>query len=363
MIKVSEEYIFNLDNEYNELINTITKEVDNFNKAILLFANKKLTAPDSSDDDPGYSSDENVAKMSTEKTKETGVGRPGKNSKTNVRENMEEDSLGKDEENKAGGEYDLDVEEVEQSPHATKEARLEKKESELSHGKNKDEGSGHKKESFKNNTTKKKAKPVFRPRRRHRRCIKKFLKKAQEKSTKENKTEEKSTEENKTEEKSTKENKTEENKTDENKTEEKSTKEKQKRKKSKKTNSRLTLYKIPELKFRTKKKNMKKFYKKLIVKLHPDKVGYDNTALFAVYFEECRDAIENKCLYKLWLISKKINLKIKINDNISAALTLEINSLHEYIENLKNSEMYKWIFSRDDRCILKYIKKNISKLI
>ena len=69
-----------------------------------------------------------------------------------------------------------------------------------------------------------------------------------------------------------------------------------------KTNSQsntIDLYRLPELNFNTNKKLLKKFYKKLIVKLHPDKRKKDSDpTLFQEYFEECKHAMEIKCIYK-----------------------------------------------------------------
>ena len=127
-------------------------------------------------------------------------------------------------------------------------------------------------------------------------------------------------------------------------------------------NSSVKLYTIPELVFPTKKKYVKKFFKKLIVKLHPDKVGPKHTKKFAKYYDECKVATKQKSIYKLWLISKKIKIKIKINKDILKACIVEINILKKYIDNLENSIIVKWIDNKDDGYIRKYILNEMIKI-
>ena len=125
----------------------------------------------------------------------------------------------------------------------------------------------------------------------------------------------------------------------------------------------ISFYKLPELKFGTNKKHIKKIYKKLIVKLHPDKVGRKNTTLFKEYYDQCREALKSECLYKMWIISKKINVKVKLTKKINKALIKELNILKQFTENLEKSIVYKWIHescpNKKENYLVEYIKKNI----
>ena len=118
-------------------------------------------------------------------------------------------------------------------------------------------------------------------------------------------------------------------------------------------------YEIPELVFPTKKKIIRKYYKKLIVKLHPDKIDSENTVKFQKYFSECKKAKKLNCLYKCWLLSKKIGIKVKKTENITKAFLKEINILKVYIEERENSIINKWINSNNndekDLLIIQYI--------
>ena len=125
----------------------------------------------------------------------------------------------------------------------------------------------------------------------------------------------------------------------------------------------MEFYKLPELEFPTKPKIVKKFYKKLIVKLHPDKRRKKkNTKLFLKYYEKCQKAKNMKCIYKLWLLTKKINIKIKTTEKINKAFVVELNIIKEYIENLRKSHIYNWsnAINDEDKCkyLNNYIRKN-----
>ena len=127
----------------------------------------------------------------------------------------------------------------------------------------------------------------------------------------------------------------------------------------------IDLYKLPELNFNTNKKLLKKFYKKLIVKLHPDKRKKDSDpTLFQEYFEECKHAMEMKCIYKLWLLTYKMKIDIKITNNIQNAILKEINILKKYNETLESSFIYKWsnetLPLEKNKYILEYIKTNVT---
>ena len=122
-------------------------------------------------------------------------------------------------------------------------------------------------------------------------------------------------------------------------------------------------YKLPLLIFPTHKKIIKKYYKKLIVKLHPDKIGSTSAVKFQKYYIECKNAKELNSLYKFWLLTKKIGIKIKKTEHIQTAFLKEINILKVYIENLEESIINKWINSQDshekNRLMLNYIRSCI----
>ena len=128
----------------------------------------------------------------------------------------------------------------------------------------------------------------------------------------------------------------------------------------------IDLYRLPELNFNTNKKLLKKFYKKLIVKLHPDKREKDSDpTLFQEYFEECKHAMEIKCIYKLWLLTFKMKITVKITRQIENAILTEINLMNKYISSLTKSPIYKWISSGEKEkvmCIKEYISKNMAVL-
>ena len=125
----------------------------------------------------------------------------------------------------------------------------------------------------------------------------------------------------------------------------------------------IDLYRLPELNFNTNKKLLKKFYKKLIVKLHPDKREKDSDpTLFQEYFEECKHAMEIKCIYKLWLLTFEMKITVKITRQIENAILTEINLMNKYISSLTKSLIYKWISSGEKEkvmCIKEYISKNM----
>ena len=130
----------------------------------------------------------------------------------------------------------------------------------------------------------------------------------------------------------------------------------------------MEFYKLPKLEFPTKPKIVKKFYKKLIVKLHPDKrrKKKTNTKLFQEYYEKCQNAMKMKCIYKLWLLTKKINIKIKSTSKIDNAFIIEINTIKQYIDTLKKSHIYNWnnCDNEEDRCkyLNNYIKENTHRI-
>lgn len=124
-------------------------------------------------------------------------------------------------------------------------------------------------------------------------------------------------------------------------------------------NTSVDLYTLPKLSFSTKNKYIRKFYKRLIVKLHPDKTELEDKELFSTYYKECKSAVDNRCLYKLWLISKKIGVNIKVNMDIELVFLKEVNTLKKYIDDLGKSEIYNWIHTHEEKYIFLYIKNTM----
>tara|TARA_B110000208_G_scaffold186447_1_gene243005 strand:+ start:6317 stop:7270 length:954 start_codon:yes stop_codon:yes gene_type:complete len=128
----------------------------------------------------------------------------------------------------------------------------------------------------------------------------------------------------------------------------------------------LELYKIPALKFLTRNKIHKKVYKKLILKLHPDKLKEeDEPMLFKKYFNECKLYKKMNCVYKLCMLARKINLNITITARIHKAFINELNILKKYNDQLKTSIIYKWINeplpSKKTIYINEYIQTNFTR--
>ena len=130
--------------------------------------------------------------------------------------------------------------------------------------------------------------------------------------------------------------------------------------KSNKKTINIKHYEIPALVFPTKKKIIRKYYNKLIVKLHPDKIETKNAVKFLNYYIECKEAKELNSVYKFWLLTKKIGIKVKKTVNVNKAFLIEINMLKIYLETLENSPINKWINSDNsdekDQSIITYIK-------
>lgn len=130
------------------------------------------------------------------------------------------------------------------------------------------------------------------------------------------------------------------------------------------SNTVFTFYTPPKLIFTTRKKYIKKIYKKIIVKIHPDKIkSTDNVRLFAKYFDICRESIENKKIHPMWIIANELKINIKLKKPIKKALILEINTLKKFNESITNSPVYKWFQTTDPSIKKNYLLQYISAFI
>ena len=123
----------------------------------------------------------------------------------------------------------------------------------------------------------------------------------------------------------------------------------------------LVLYRLPELSFETQKCYTRKLYRQLIIKLHPDKLRStveEERHLFKTYYKKCKEAFKSNCLYKLWLLSKNLDLYIEENYELNQVFLLEISILTRCIDSMKTSEIYSWIHDKNDKYINAYIMAN-----
>ena len=91
-----------------------------------------------------------------------------------------------------------------------------------------------------------------------------------------------------------------------------------------------------------KEKILKKLYKKIAIKTHPDKVKDNNKVAL---FKKAKSFYDNNILIGLIFISKKINIKIelqKFHKSIIIELIKEIAIVQEKINNMKSSIYLKW---------------------
>ena len=125
-----------------------------------------------------------------------------------------------------------------------------------------------------------------------------------------------------------------------------------------------TFYEPPELIFTTRKKYIRKLYKKIIVKIHPDKIkSTDDILLYSKYFETCRGSIEKHKIHPMWIIADDLDINIKLKSDVKKAITLEINALKKFNESIMNSVVYKWTQATDPSIKTNYVFQYISAFI
>tara|TARA_R100001086_G_scaffold155247_1_gene82899 strand:+ start:324 stop:866 length:543 start_codon:yes stop_codon:yes gene_type:complete len=95
-----------------------------------------------------------------------------------------------------------------------------------------------------------------------------------------------------------------------------------------------------------KNKDVKKLYRKIAAKIHPDKIDSDK---YSVKFEDAFDAYKNNDLAMLLEIASAINIEVS---QLSAAsiflLEQNIASLEESIANKKITFGYQWAIAEND---------------
>ena len=83
---------------------------------------------------------------------------------------------------------------------------------------------------------------------------------------------------------------------------------------------------------------MKKYYKKLALKCHPDRV---NDIKLNFYFIESQKAMKERSITYLFFLLYKANIEIEINDEVNY-IQDELSSLEQEIKNLTNKIEWKW---------------------
>ena len=96
-----------------------------------------------------------------------------------------------------------------------------------------------------------------------------------------------------------------------------------------------------------KNKDVKKLYRKIASKLHPDKVGSQQ---YSIKFDEAVSAYEDNNLAKLLNIASRINMEITDLSPESYALLQEnINFLENEINMKKKTFAYQWHTAENDK--------------
>jgi hypothetical protein len=101
--------------------------------------------------------------------------------------------------------------------------------------------------------------------------------------------------------------------------------------------------------------SLKKLYKMLSLKTHPDKNGGDQTL-----FIEVKQAYHDKNIFKLIIIATKLNVDISYISDAVELFEKSISEMQLKIENLKKTIAWHWAHADDVKKekIREYIKKN-----
>lgn len=101
--------------------------------------------------------------------------------------------------------------------------------------------------------------------------------------------------------------------------------------------------------------NLKKLYKMLSLKTHPDKNGGDQKL-----FIEVKQAYHDKNIFKLIMIASKLNVDISYISDAIELFEKSISQMQIKIENFKKTIAWHWAHADDVKKekIREYIKKN-----
>lgn len=111
----------------------------------------------------------------------------------------------------------------------------------------------------------------------------------------------------------------------------------------------------PETHEEPEEPNLKKLYRMLSLKTHPDKNGGDQSL-----FIEVKQAYHDKNIFKLIIIATKLNVDISCVSDTVELFEKSITEMQEKISNFKKTIAWNWAHADDvkKQKIREYIKKN-----
>ena len=110
------------------------------------------------------------------------------------------------------------------------------------------------------------------------------------------------------------------------------------------------------------KKNIKKIYREIVKKTHPDKTKSDN--LINIYIK-AKDLYEKNDILGLAYYAKLIDIDIDFDDDDIELIVENLKTKKNKIESIKNSIVYQWIIINNEETKRKLIEifcKKISEL-
>jgi hypothetical protein len=112
---------------------------------------------------------------------------------------------------------------------------------------------------------------------------------------------------------------------------------------------------IDDAEFEVEDANLKKLYKMLSLKTHPDKNGGDQKL-----FIEVKQAYQDKNIFKLIIIATKLNIDISYISDAIELFEKSISEMQIKIENFKKTIAWHWAHADEvkKQKIREYIKKN-----
>lgn len=104
-------------------------------------------------------------------------------------------------------------------------------------------------------------------------------------------------------------------------------------------------------------KRIKSLFRKISKCTHPDK----NSGNLRVFFEECKEAYENKDLYRLFILCEKLKISYECTPVDLENIEDDIETIKERISFLESTYPWKWKESKDHReksdVLFDYIQK------